>query len=498
MALRNRLFAISFAFAVGALAYGCVGDSSTVAPAVDGGGGQDASTSDAGSADAQGMNGGDASDGSTPATDGGGADSGMDAAKQCIYVTDAGAPGSLDQSFSNATHTEVQYTADGDVDAQGNIYALGHLVNCIDGTSGFDIAIYKYLPTGAADMGFGQNGKICLGVPHDATVGEERGRTLRVDPSGNIVVAGATGNGGWNPVRVLVARVKPAGTLDTSFGTNGIYTATVSGLTNGYPVAYDVAFDQSVSPAKILVTGADGDEFKTNVGGFVLRLNSTGQADTGFNAGKPIVDLDATGFYGVTADTAGDVIVTGSANPATKGQRDMIAAKYSVAGAPVTGFGMAGKGTYASLSTMSFSEGRSIAAVASGRVVVAGIGNAEQGPIFTVALTSTGAIDTTFASQETVKGVLRTPSLIMDSDYEFETMRQRCDGRYLVFGSMIPVQAVARVSTAGALEAFGDAGIAASSSMAAPLAAPEDPTTGRIVLIGRDANTNLVLERYQP
>jgi uncharacterized delta-60 repeat protein len=497
MALRYRAVVISLPFVALAAVYGCVGDSSIGTGPTDAG--SDAPSADAGGgSDAEGMNTSDASDATTSVSEAG-SDSGADAGKQCVYVTDAGAPGTLDQSFSNATHAEVLYSAGGDVDAQGNIYVLGHVNNCIDGTSGFDIAIYKFLPTGAADTGFGQSGKICLGVPHDATVGEERGRALRVDPSGNIVVVGGTGSGGWNSARILVARVKPAGTLDTTFGTNGIYTAAVPGLTNNFPVAYGVAFDQSVSPPKIVVAGGDGDEFKTDVGGIVLRLNSTGQADNGFNGGSPIVDLNATAFYGVAVDASGNVFVTGSTKQTTPPNRDMIVSKYTVAGAAANGFGTGGKATLSQLSTNSFSEGRSIVALPNGSLVVTGLGDSEGGTLFTTRLTSAGAIDTTFASQESVKGVLRLAALSANTDYQFEAMRPRCDGRYLAFGYETSLQAVARIATAGALETFGDAGLAVSATPnSAPIAAVEDPTTGRIVIIGRDGTGQLLLERYQP
>jgi uncharacterized delta-60 repeat protein len=497
MALQHRLLFISLPLALVAAAYGCVGDSSVGSGPTDAG--QDSSVPDAGGgSDAQGMNMSDASDATTTATDGA-TDSGADAGKQCIYVTDAGASGTLDQSFSNATHPEVLYSAGADVDAQGNIYVVGHVNNCIDATSHFDIAIYKFLPTGAADTGFGQSGKICLGVPYDGVVGDERGRALRVDPSGNIVVVGGTGSGGWNSAKILVARVKPAGTLDTTFGTNGIYTASIAGLTNNFPVAYGVAFDQSVSPPKIVVAGSDGDEFKQDVGGILLRLNSTGVADNGFNGGAPIVDLNATAFYGVAVDGSGNVFVTGSTKQTAPPARDMIVSKYTVSGAAAAGFGVGGKVAFPQLSTNNFSEGRSIIALSNGKLVVTALGESEGGTLFTVGITSTGALDTTFASQESTKGVLRLPALAESSDYQFEAMRQRCDGRYLVFGYETSLQAVARVAPAGALEAFGDAGLAVSATPnSAPLAAVEDPTTGRIVLVGRDGTGQLLLERYQP
>lgn len=425
-----------------------------------------------------------------------GADS---AGPQCVYPTsDAGVPGSLDQSFANSTHPEVLSPVDGEVDSAGNTYVLGFALNCVTSTSDYDLALYKFGPTGAADATFGTNGRVCVTAPVSATIGSERPAALRIDPSGNIVIVGTTGNGGFSPVQAIVARVKPTGQLDLAFGNAGVFTTAVATVT--FPMAYAVNFDRSVTPAKVLVAGADGDPFKANTGGFVMRLTATGQLDSGFNGAAPVVDKNVTGYYGIAADATGAVLATGSAAP----QRDLVVSKWSQAGTPAA-FGTGGKVTLASVSTAAggvgakFSEGRSLVPASGGRWIVGGLQDAESGPTFVARLTAAGALDTTFASTSTLPGVLTLPRAQISSDYTFGVLRPRCDGRYLVSGYDAANMTVARVSAGGALETFGDLGVAVSASVnTIGVAAFEDPTSGKVVLMGRNGSGQLVLERYLP
>ncbi len=474
-----------------AAVHGCVGDSAITAGAD---GGQDASVAE----------GGNTTDGQSPQADAGAdaamvTDGGADSGPQCIYVTDAGGGGTLDQSFANVTHTEAVSVVSGDVDSAGNTFVVGAPTNCLSASSDYDFAVYKYGPTGAADNSFGTAGRACAGVANTASVGSERPYGLRVDPAGNIVVVGTTGNGGFNPVQIVVARFKPTGQLDATFATNGVYSVAVAGTT--FPTAYTVAFDTSVSPPKLLVVGADGDPFKANTAAFVLRLTATGQADNGFNGGAPIVDTNATGYYGVTADGAGNVFTTGSAKP----NRDLIVSKWTPGGTAAV-FGTSGKATLSSVSTatgggMAFSEGRDVHVLSDGKLIIAGLQEAEQGPVFVAKLTAAGALDTSFAATSAIKGVLMLPNVILNTDYEFSIMRTRCDGKLLVTGSVGVGQSyavAARVIGTGALDAFGDAGMAVSSVVGLGVGVGEDPTSGRILLMARNGLGQLQLERYQP
>jgi len=427
-------------------------------------------------------------------------DASEDDAGQCAYV-EGGAPGAPDPSLSNATHAEATLITSADVDAQGNIYALGLVQDCLGPASDFDIAVFKFTPSGASDTAFGTAGRACIGAPVSASLGSERGYVVRIDPAGNVVVAGTTGNGGFTPVQVFVGRFTPTGQLDGNFASGGVYTALISGIAK--PTAYAVAFDRSVAPARIIVAGADRVQFTAPVGGFVLRLTDAGQLDNGFNGGAPITDTNAAGFFGASVDATGNVFVTGSARP----QRGpLVVRKWSSSGAPDNLFGTGGRATIPALSAppgdAGFGEGRGVLVGPNGNVVVGGI-QADDGPVFLAQLTPAGALDTSFAAASSVPGALFLTGLSMNSGYEFSLVRARCDGRFLVTGYVgagaSQRMSVARVSTTGTLDSFGVGGFASSSvTTTIPVGAPEDPTTGRVLLIGRDGTSRLRLERYQP
>ena len=413
-----------------------------------------------------------------------------DAGPKCNYP-DGGVPGVLDQTFQGGVHAEAADPQAGDVDPSGNIYVASNATNCVSGSSGADIAVFKYLPTGLPDTSFGTGGRFCI----DLGGKQQVPWSVRADPAGgSILVTGASGILSFLSEAILVARVKTNGTLDTTFGTQGIYSQPVAGITK--PIAYGLAFDTSAKPAKLIVVGADGDQFQANVGGFVLRLTAGGQVDNGFHTGTPVTELTATtGYYGAAADAAGNVFVTGSSRGAS---RDLIVRKLTVAGQPEVSFGTGGTATFAQLSDP-MSEGRGVLALANGKVIVAGLREAEAGTEFIARLTGAGALDTSFAVASTFPGVLLVPSLTFQSDYTFTMLSPRCDGQYLLGGytGAGTKMAVGRVSTAGTLDPnFGTTGLAVSSTGGSPLNAVEDPVTSRIILIGR--SDPAFLERYNP
>jgi uncharacterized delta-60 repeat protein len=72
--------------------------------------------------------------------------------------------------------------------------------------------VARYDSNGSLDPSFGSNGKVAL-------AGNAFGRVVLVQPDGALVVAGALSVSAGNDF--LVARLKPNGSVDTSFGTGG-------------------------------------------------------------------------------------------------------------------------------------------------------------------------------------------------------------------------------------------------------------------------------------
>lgn len=96
-------------------------------------------------------------------------------------------------------------------DTNGNILVTGFSLN----QSIQSLIVARYTPAGQLDATFGTNGIVRTTIEKETT-----GNTILVDASGNIVVGGYTVIDGIQSF--IVIRYLTDGTLDTTFGTNGI------------------------------------------------------------------------------------------------------------------------------------------------------------------------------------------------------------------------------------------------------------------------------------
>ena len=103
--------------------------------------------------------------------------------------------------------------------ADGKIVAAGWAGQ---GTGGPHIAIARYEQDGDLDPTFGGDGRVTIVLANGRTA-EARG--LALQQNRKIVVVGTEGVGLPGPTRPIVARVTADGTLDASFGSNGITTS---------------------------------------------------------------------------------------------------------------------------------------------------------------------------------------------------------------------------------------------------------------------------------
>jgi uncharacterized delta-60 repeat protein len=158
----------------------------------------------------------------------------------------AAAPGALDPSFSTngwvATNFGPRFEVAFDVaisEANGKIVAAGH--------SGPRIAVVRYLPGGALDPSFSGDGKVLT----NPTPGFDAVYAVAVQPDGKVVVAGkASGSGG----RVAILRYTSNGRRDAAFGGGDGLVMTNVSPKNDYAWAIAIQpLDQ-----KIVVAGGAG------------------------------------------------------------------------------------------------------------------------------------------------------------------------------------------------------------------------------------------------
>ncbi|MDF2695464.1 MAG: hypothetical protein K0S65_3847, partial [Labilithrix sp.] len=170
------------------------------------------------------------------------------------------------------------------------------------------------VPSGSLDPTF--NGGKAF-VHGGLGMGATTGAAAAIDGAGNIVVAG-TARGTAND-DMAVWRLRPDGTLDATFGSEGLFThdgAAASGAT-GHDSARGVAVD---SKGRIYVTG---DSFQAagppQIKQMALwALTNDGKLDTTFNAGKGFVVRRGNGSGGVDFGSA--ILVSANGRPVVTGQ----------------------------------------------------------------------------------------------------------------------------------------------------------------------------------
>lgn len=176
------------------------------------------------------------------------------------------------------------------LDSSGRLLVLG----VASGLATRYCFIRRYTPNGTLDTTFGQS-PISTGFVQ--TNPDFSPRAALLDATDRLVIAGFTTNSG-GPLAPAVVRLLPDGTLDTSFGTQGLAV--------------------SRTPANGWATGiaqqADGKIVMT-VNGFVWRVDANGQPDTSFGtAGIAPVNLGLHMPIKPVVQRDGKIIIIGGAS----------------------------------------------------------------------------------------------------------------------------------------------------------------------------------------
>jgi len=186
------------------------------------------------------------------------------------------------------------------VDSSGRIVAAGR----VDYTGYNDIAMTRYLDNGTIDTSFGTNGVV---LTH-ASDFDNVLFSIQFDASNRIVGAGHCQQSG-SAFEICVLRYMDDGSLDTSFGTNGMVFVNIG---PGDDKARFVAMDGD----KMVVAGRSFNG--TNDDMAILRLNADGSLDTSFgysNTGYQTFNLlnnDQVNAFVILPD--GKIVVGGSSN----------------------------------------------------------------------------------------------------------------------------------------------------------------------------------------
>lgn len=199
------------------------------------------------------------------------------------------------------------------MDDQENIFVVA--------TSVASIVAYKLSPDGELDLGFGDEGMI------EIADGGILGNII-VQPDGKLIVAYTRAND------FALARVNSNGSMDTSFGANGLLTTSVFGIDRAYGITLQ-------PDGKILVSGTTDNGFGPMLG--IVRLHENGSLDNSFGSeGKVSRIINGSDFaYSIAVTNAGKLLVTGRTTNGVFDQKGILA-QFNEDGSEDMDFGVNG------------------------------------------------------------------------------------------------------------------------------------------------------------
>lgn len=313
------------------------------------------------------------------------------------------------------------------------------------------IAVAKFRPDGSVDNSFGTGGYAL--VPSLNADLFDHGYGVAVQTDGKVVVCGSSTFGGFTGTKFVVVRLNANGSLDTDFATSGVFTLTELGTAGS---ANDVAIQ---GDGKILAAG-NGTIVGGSAGDFVVvRLTTAGALDNTWGSGGiAATNITAGGSHAncLAIQSDGMVLVGGQAHI---GQNYFALLRYTTAGVLDSGFGTGGI-------TASSSIGPNHAAIvglaiqSDGKIVAGGYSGTSNRVFTLIRYTSVGAVDTGYGTS----GVITTS---IGTDAPLNRLGVQANDKVVAFGAANSgpgatfVMAAARYTTVGVLDStFGTAGIA--------------------------------------
>ncbi len=230
--------------------------------------------------------------------------------------------GSLDPTFGNGGKVVTSLTSGQDkafgvaIQSDGKIVVAGHSTSSLTGK---DFAVIRYNEDGTLDNSFGSNGIVTSDLQ---TGSEDVAYSVAIQVDGKIVLAGYSDNGSNKDAALI--RYLPDGSLDNSFGNNGIV------LTDFENLQQDEIKVIKINPltGKIVVGGSS--VISTSIGKPILACySSDGTLDLTFNSTgiKPlwIATNDNNRIFSVE-----DLVLESSGKISCVGWRKQVSASISI------------------------------------------------------------------------------------------------------------------------------------------------------------------------
>jgi len=269
-----------------------------------------------------------------------------------------------------------------------------------------DFFVARYNSDGSPDGSFGPGGSRRIQMSSNAN---DAAFGVAIQPDGKIVVTGDYSTG--TALGIGVARLNADGTMDATFGASGKVLFARGGL-NSFGRAVAVQPD-----GKIVVLGNGTITFNNTSLIQVLRFNTDGSLDTGFNGGGYATNGFGAGlvlnFAAVELLPTGQILVAGRGFISTQNQSLFLTARYTAAGLLDTTYNSGAGFKLGDLGSVGYStSAQGIALAADGRFTVTGSSGGYYGMVKYLG----DALDTTpdAASFTSVSGV--APSTLQISN----------------------------------------------------------------------------------
>jgi uncharacterized delta-60 repeat protein len=287
-------------------------------------------------------------------------------------------------------------------DQDGNLFAAGAWADSTDSKADHQMVVAKLKSDGTLDAAWGKMGYATVNVA--VGTNGELARTIALQSSGKIVIAGAVDHVGATDARdrdIAAVRLNKDGTLDTSFGTGGKAIFDLSdGEVNGMSYTADTAWGLAVlSDDQLVIHGAKKRAGALDTDFALVKLSADGALDTSFgDQGVFSLDIRNASATPKTVTVLDGGALLGSGYMSDNGVTKPVLFKVTANGQLDTSFGTGGYFADAVLAAVTeiYAVGRQ-----GDKLVTAGYGKADaMGTTDWVSLrfSSDGKLDTTYGT----------------------------------------------------------------------------------------------------
>ena len=296
----------------------------------------------------------------------------------------------------------------------------------------FNFAVFRLNPNGTRDATWGANGAVTIPIVSGSSYGYE----IVVQPDGKIVIFGEAQRGNSANYDIGIARLNANGTIDISFGTNGISVVQIPNAAgfNGIPEV------RLQTDGKFLFLY---ESFGAAING-VVRVNPTGTLDTTFASGG-LLAVPTYTFQTRALALQPDgkfVLVTRTPN-ATGGTQESVVSRYNPNGTLDDSFGTNGRVAFPPQSATDILSFRAVIIQPNGKIIIGGA--KRTGDAFAYMLLRLNPNGTTDTSFGTNGFVLTTMSQYSQA---IVSMALQPDGKLVVFGWVLDANNIADIGLA--------------------------------------------------